>query len=299
MVEGSVPVEPKGPGAEPGASPGVSPREDRPYLRPLRPAPVGPLAWVVGFVILLVGAGLAYYFWKSDRFEPFGTSPREEQRAAPEAKAPPAPAIQHPLEAPAAPEALPPLAQSDGSVGEALAKLLGNNALSALLQPDRIVSRIVVTVDNLPRRSVPARMLPLKAVPGAFETRGGAAIDARNSARYAPYVALVQALDARSAVDLYVRFYPLFQKAYAELGDPRGYFNDQVVAAIDDLLAAPQLKEPPGLERPGVLYQFADAELESRSAGQKLMLRIGGENAAKVKAKLREIRAELARHRAR
>jgi len=142
-------------------------------------------------------------------------------------------------------------------------------------------------------------MLPLKPVPGAFEARGGTAIDARNAARYAPYVALVQALDARSTVDLYVRFYPLFQKAYAELGDPRGYFNDRVVAAIDDLLAAPDPKEPPALARPGVLYQFDDPQLEARSAGQKLMLRIGGGNAAKVKAKLREIRAELSKRRAR
>ena len=39
---------------------------------------------------------------------------------------------------------------------------------------------------------------------------------------------------------------------------------------------------------------FADPELETRSAGQKIMLRIGGENAAQVKAKLREVRRELA-----
>jgi hypothetical protein len=42
-----------------------------------------------------------------------------------------------------------------------------------------------------------------------------------------------------------------------------------------------------------VLYQFADPELEGLSAGQKIMLRMGAENAAKVKAKLREIRREL------
>jgi len=295
MVQGAVPVEPEG-GTPP---PGASPRENRPYLRPLRPAPVGPLAWVIGFAILLAGAGVAYYFWRTSPFEPGAGPPRAESPAAPAPAAQPEPAIQHPLALPATPEALPPLAQSDGSVRDALAKLLGSEARVALLQPERIVSRIVVTIDNLPRRSVPARMLPLKPVPGAFETTRGAAIDARNAARYAPYVALVQGLDARAAVDLYVRFYPLFQKAYAELGDPRGYFNDRVIAAIDDLLEAPEAKEPPALARPGVLYQFADPALESRSAGQKLLLRMGGANAAKVKAKLREFRAELAKHRAR
>jgi hypothetical protein len=42
-----------------------------------------------------------------------------------------------------------------------------------------------------------------------------------------------------------------------------------------------------------VLYQFADPELEGLSAGQKVMVRMGAENAAKVKAKLRELRREL------
>ena len=65
--------------------------------------------------------------------------------------------------------------------------------------------------------------------------------------------------------------------------------------AIDDLLAAPEISGPVKLVRPKVLYQFADPDLEARSAGQKIMLRMGAENAAKVKAKLREIRRELLR----
>jgi hypothetical protein len=42
-----------------------------------------------------------------------------------------------------------------------------------------------------------------------------------------------------------------------------------------------------------VFYEFADAELEALPAGQKILIRIGPANAAKVKAKLREIRGEL------
>jgi hypothetical protein len=47
------------------------------------------------------------------------------------------------------------------------------------------------------------------------------------------------------------------------------------------------------LARPKVLYEFADPQLEGRSAGQKVMMRMGSQNAARVKAKLREIRREL------
>jgi DUF3014 family protein len=47
------------------------------------------------------------------------------------------------------------------------------------------------------------------------------------------------------------------------------------------------------LLRPRVLFEFAEPDLETRSAGQKILLRMGPENAARVKAKLREIRREL------
>ena len=44
--------------------------------------------------------------------------------------------------------------------------------------------------------------------------------------------------------------------------------------------------------------QFADPSLEERSAGQKLMIRLGPQNAAIVKAKLRELRKEVAKQQA-
>jgi hypothetical protein len=90
-----------------------------------------------------------------------------------------------------------------------------------------------------------------------------------------------------------VHFYPLIQQDYRDLGYPKGYFNDRLIEAIDDLLAAPESKDPLQVVQPKVLYQYADPELEARSAGQKIMMRIGNENAAKLKAKLQEIRREL------
>jgi flagellar biosynthesis/type III secretory pathway protein FliH len=93
---------------------------------------------------------------------------------------------------------------------------------------------------------------------------------------------------------LYVRLYPLFQQAYEELGNLDGYFNDRVIEVIDDLLATPEIIGPIALTQPHVMFEFADAELESRSTGQKLLLRMGPENAARVKAKLREFRERIA-----
>jgi hypothetical protein len=63
---------------------------------------------------------------------------------------------------------------------------------------------------------------------------------------------------------------------------------------IDNLMAAPDITTDIALVRPNVMYQFADPKLEELSAGQKLMLRMGPTNAAIIKAKLRELRAQVA-----
>ena len=78
------------------------------------------------------------------------------------------------------------------------------------------------------------------------------------------------------------------------LGNPDGYFNDRVVEVIDHLLSAPEAPATIALAQPNVLYEFADPALEAESAGRKLLLRMGPGNAARVKAKLREIRNRVA-----
>jgi hypothetical protein len=100
-------------------------------------------------------------------------------------------------------------------------------------------------------------------------------------------------MDTGKLVALYVRLYPLFQQAYRDLGYPDRYFNDRLVEVIDHLLATPSVPGPIKLAQPHVLYEFADPALEARSAGQKILIRIGPDNAARVKAKLRELRRQV------
>jgi len=156
-----------------------------------------------------------------------------------------------------------------------------------------------VTVDNLPRKRVAVELRPVRPVPGHFGATGdeqSSTLDPANYDRYAPYVKLVQQIDLQQFAALYFHFYPLFQQAYQNLGYPNGYFNDRLVAAIDDLLAAPDLQGPVALVRPNVMYLYADPKLEDLSAGQKVLLRIGPDNAAIVKARLRELRALVTVH---
>jgi len=104
-------------------------------------------------------------------------------------------------------------------------------------------------------------------------------------------VAVIRKLDMQQLAAVYLHFYPLFQRVYQDLGYPNGYFNDRLVQVIDSLLATPQPAGPIELTRPNVMYTFADPSLEARPAGQKLLLRMGPDNASAIKAKLSELRS--------
>jgi hypothetical protein len=196
------------------------------------------------------------------------------------------------------PTPLPSLDESDGTLLAALAGILGRDAAGRFLVPERLVRNIVVTVDNLPRKTFAMRLSPLKPVGGLLATTGreaSLAIAPENATRYAPWVALLEKVDTARLVAVYARAYPLFQQAYVELGYPDGHFNTRLVQVIDHLLAAPEPAAPLRLVVPHVLAEYADPALEAESAGRKVLFRMGNANAAKVKAKLRELRAALVR----
>ncbi len=256
-----------------------------------------PLIAVAALVI--VAGGAAFYAWYVNTHTPppaVVPPPIAALPTEPPPVAPPPPAIQHPLPPPAAAAPpLPPLATSDATAQAAAAELFGRDAFARHFVPDALVRNFVVTIDNLPRKTAAVRMWPVRPVSGPFAVtagNGSFAIAPDNALRYRPYLMTMEAVEAKRLVATYVRLYPLFQKAYEELGYPNAYFNDRLVQAIDDLLAAPDVAAPE-LVQPKVLYQFADPALEDRSAGQKIMIRMGPANAARVKEKLRAIRKEV------
>ncbi len=55
----------------------------------------------------------------------------------------------------------------------------------------------------------------------------------------------------------------------------------------------PEVAGPVRLIKPEAYYLYADKELEALTAGQKVLLRMGPDNAARVKAKLTAIRDAL------
>jgi len=256
--------------------------------------------WVLGAFVLAASGG-AWWWWQGRT-----PAPPVAQATLPEqpvAEPPKPQAAEHPIEAaPAALAAigdsapLPALAESDSALRTAIASLIGEGALVEFFHMTGIAAKFVATVDNLPRAKVATKILPVRGPGGAFIVDGEAdarVIGAANAGRYAVHLRLAEAVDSKRAAALYVRFYPLLQQAYRELGYPQGNFNDRLVAVIDHLLATPAIEGPVRVVQPKVLYEFADPELEARSAGQKLLLRMGAANVARVKSRLREFRRQI------
>ncbi len=260
----------------------------------------------LGSVLVLIAIGA--YFWLRQAPPPPAPQPTRAPAVAPPAVAPAEPAIKYPVQAPPGATELPSLEQADAFVGERIAELLGEHAVKTFIRLDNFVRRVVATVDNLSRSLAPPRMWPIRPTPGKFtvESAGGEkAIGAKNAARYAPFVALVESVDTGRAVALYRLLYPLFQRAYETLGYPGKYFNDRLIAVIDLLLETPEPSGPLRVElpevqgphkpaRPWVLYRFSDPDLEKLPSGQKILLRVGRENEKRLKAKLAEVRKRIA-----
>jgi len=249
---------------------------------------------IVVISLVLAGGIGGYFYWQHAQPQP---EPALVQ--APPPPAPPTPEVHQVLEEPKVSPPLPTLVDSDKFMFDALTGLINNQSLISLFYTERIIHNIVATVDNLPGRQAPESVMPVEPVPGAFITAGTAddlTISPKNTARYARYVKIAAATDPKKLVELYAQLYPLFQQAYEKLGYPKKYFNDRLIVVLDNLLAAPNIKEPVKLVQPKVYYQYADPDLEARSIGQRILMRTGSKNEAAVKAWLREIRQELVLH---
>src|SRR5688572_22556712 len=152
--------------------------------------------WIIGGAVVLALAAGAWFWLKRGPEAP--EAPPAPPPAAQE------PAIKNPI---VAPDDIDP----NLSATEQVATLIGTPRFEAHFVPDDFVKKLVATVDSLARSDVAARMNPAKPPPGEFVTAGegdSVVLGAANFARYAPWVELVESLDADSTAALYKRLYP-------------------------------------------------------------------------------------------
>ena len=278
--------------------------------------------WIVG-TLLVVLAAVAWYLYDTaaptveETVVPGPTLPLQEREPPPEVTAPEAtePAIAEPLpesEPLAGEPALPALAESDDEALRSLSEVVdGTTPVERYVVEEDVIARIVATVDALDGKQVPEAIQAVQGPGGAFEATPDDQPDEvilndlgdpvpqfqlnpANYRRYTPYVAMLESVNADGLARAYRAYQPLFEEAFDQLGYPDSDFEERLLKVIDDALAAPESERPLQLIKPEAYFLFADEDLETLNAAQKVMLRMGPDNAARVKAKLAEIRAALA-----
>ncbi len=199
--------------------------------------------------------------------------------------------------APVRPE-LPALDASDPVLRQALAGVTAPDAgLDRLLVGRDLIRRFVVMAVNIEADKLPRRHMPVRPPAGRFEVvrqaDGRLLMAPGNARRYRPYVRALTAIDPDGLVGVYRRFAPLFAEAWRDLGLGRVDPERRLLGAIDVLLAAPEIAGPVVLKRHSVNYRFADPAIEALPESQRLMIRIGHDNARRVRQWLRAVRAAL------
>lgn len=254
---------------------------------------------VVSLLMVLVLGGIAawYFYSRQEADSHPSVLPAESEPvtdAPPPASYPVAPPV---VEEAVLAEPLPSLANSDQSLIEVLSELFGAETLEGHFVLEQVINRFVATIDSLDSRQVAPLVLPVQPLPGEFQVLGEEALvsSPQNTSRYEPLVQTLSSAEPEKLVAVYRRFYPLFQESYQSLGHGDVYFNDRLVEIVDHLLMTPQLPADAELVKMEAQYQYADPELEGLSAGQKMLLRSGPENAAVIREKLKRLRAELTR----
>jgi len=254
-------------------------------------------------VIVIVAAVYLSFHLRRDDAPPPVAIEQELPPQAPVAAESTPPPIQFPVPEPVIAtedepaEPLPALDESDESVEQYFSLLDENRQYTDLLLFETFIRNFVVIVDNLTRDKLPQQYLFFRPPTGEFMVFPGedelSYLNPENYTRYLPFIRLVEAIDTDRLINIYFYLYPLFQQAYEDLGYPDRYFNDRLIEVINHILEAPDIGGTIELEQPSVYYKFTDTGLESRSAGQKLLIRVGADNAAIIRARLGEVLTRL------
>jgi hypothetical protein len=191
---------------------------------------------------------------------------------------------------------LPDLGESDPFARNILAALSGDETFNLWLQTDNLIQKVTTVIDGLSRGNILRKILPIQPPEEKFAVIKDADtiwLDENNYRRFDNRVNLFLSISPDAMAQAFHSLRPLFETAYSQLGFPADKFDNAVIAAIDEMLAAPTVTDPIALKSESVAYRFADPTLETLPAVQKQMLRVGPENSAKIKAHLREIRTRL------
>ena len=255
-----------------------------PGLSPTRPVGL----WVV-VAMLVVAAGAAAYIALAWRPRPAPAQSAPASTTGAKAPLPPLGGIGEPI-------TVPPLDASDTLVRTLVQALSASPAIMAWLPTNGLIRNFTVVVANIADGATPAMHLKVLRPPLPFrivERDGNAYVDPESYDRYAVIADAVASVEPAAAARLYATLKPRIEEAHRDLGSPDQSLDRTLERAIVALLETPVVDGPVRLKQKGIGYTFADERLESLTAAQKQLLRMGPRNVRIIKARLREIAMAL------
>jgi hypothetical protein len=263
---------------------------------------------VIMFIIVLVAiTGVASYFVTTSKPEPQVVEkiaiPKAVERieigplTEPEPEPLTARVIDVPVEEESLDFVLPLLDDSDELIRDGVVSLTRHEGVNAWLAPNQLIRKFVAFTDNVARGQIAKESLRSLSPDGTFlvDRIDEKTFELNHSSygRYTPFVKIAVSIDSRRAAEFYHLLRPLFQIAYAELGYGNQAFDDVLFLSIGRLLETPVIDGQIRLVQPVVMYKFEDSKLESLSAAQKQLIRMGPENTRLLQAKISEMALEL------
>lgn len=256
-------------------------------------------------VAVAVIAGAVYWFLQRGKPEAEVTtlpppaqldvSNAEESTTAIDAEPTTSPAVEEPPPVPVPPVKLPPLDRSDADVISFLLEASEGSFQSWLIQ-EHLIRKFVRAVNALEEGKLVSQYRPFNDPEIPFKANNSGEtwqVDVTNFERYTPYLASLENVGPERLVQIYERYYPLLEQAYEELGVKKGDFRQVTKRALTRITKAPMPPQDATLSRPSVTYRFSAADLEQRAPVEKLLFRMGPENAQRLKKLAEELLTQM------
>jgi hypothetical protein len=191
---------------------------------------------------------------------------------------------------------VPPLDETDALVRKLVSALSSHPQVAAWLATEDRIRNFALVVTNIAEGKTPARSLRTLRPSSPFrvtERSGDLYLDPRSYERYAGLADALASLDPAGAARLYATLKPRIEEAHRDLGNSEQPFDRVLERAIVLLLKTPIEEGPLQVEPRGIVYGFADDDLEDLTPAQKQLLRMGPRNARTVQSTLRAMALAL------
>ena len=244
--------------------------------------------WIIAGLLVVAAIVATYVVFRG------GSTPERTTTAeAPSVKAP-QPVL--PLGGDAMSIAVPPLDETDDLVRKLVRTLSSHPQVAAWLATEGRIRNFTVVVTNIAEGKSPAALLRTLRPSSPFrvvERNDDLFLDPRTYERYAGLADAVASIDPAGGAQLYATLKPRIEEAHRELGYVDTPFDRMLERAIVVLLKTPVEEGPVRVEPRGIVFGFADEELEDLTDAQKRLLRMGPRNARVVQRALRAIAVAL------